>query len=345
MTRATCFGLTLALLVTGLSPAWAEELLTGSPHVFSVPGDGGWDYLTYDPAADRVFIGRPQGVQVVDAGNGKVIAMIGAPTGDHGVVLAPAADRLFTSDEKENRLGVFALSTLRPLGTVPLPGEPDGLVMDTATGRVLALIPERQQVVAVDAASAKVLGTIDVGGEPEAGVVDGTGAVFVTVRDKDEIVRLDAAKMAVAARWASDCERPTPITMDTATRRLFIGCGDGRLLVLDAADGHPIASVPTGETTDAAVFDRTTKIVALANGGGSISLVGEKGADDYALIGNIETPRGARTMTLDPKGGRLFTATADIDSIDPPTADRPYPLLHTKPGTFRLIVLRPAAMR
>ena len=345
MPKCCRFGLALALLLVGRSLAYADAPLSAPAQAFSLPGDGGWDYITFDPSGDRVFIGRSDGVQVVDAEHGKQTATIGAPSGDHGVALVPAANRVFTSDAKESRLGIFALSTLQHLGTVPLPDEPDGLVTEAARGLVLAFIPDRQEAVVVDAASGKVTGKVDVGGEPEAGVADDAAAVFVTVRDTAEIVRLDVTAMTVNARWRTGCKRPGPIAMDSATRRLFVGCADRRLVVLDATDGHLIATVPTSDLTDAATFDPRTRTVALANGGGSVSLIEEKSADNYVLAGNIATPRGARTMGLDAKGGRLFTATADIASIDPPTAARPYPLLHPKPGTFRLIVLRPTAMR
>ncbi len=336
-----CLGLGLALLLAAGSPAHADAVQRARAQSFSVPGDGGWDYVAFDPSGDRVFLGRAHGVQVVAARDGRLIGTIGATTGDHGVALVPKADRVFTSDGDEKQLGVFVLSTLRKIGTVPMPGEPDGLVADAATGRVLALIPERHLVVAIDPVTAKVTATVDVGGGPEAGAPDGAGAVFLTIPATGELVRLDTRTMTVGTRWKTGCERPMPVAIDVATQRLFVGCRDRRLVVMDATDGHRIVTVPTGELTDAATFDPHTKTVAVASGGGGISLVREESADRYAAVGTIDTPRGARTMALDPASGRLFTATADIASVEPATAERPYPLLHPKPGTFRLIVIDP----
>ncbi len=325
---------TVASVLAG-PPGFAAE----PAKAFALPGDGGWDYVTYDPSGARVLIGRPQGVQVVDAADGRLVATIGAPTGDHGAAPVPAADRIYTSDAKEHRLGVFILSTLRHLGSVPLPGEPDGLVTDTSTGRVFAFVPGVHRIVALDAATAAITGAVDTAGEPEAGVADGAGSLFVTLRDTGDVIRLDEAAMTVVARWRSGCERPSPIALDPASHRLFVGCRDRRLLVMDATDGHVVATVPIGETADAAAFDPRTRTVAVANGSGGITLIRAGEQDAYRVVGTIATPAGARTMALDPATGRLFTVTADIASVEPPTAERPYPRLHPRPGTFRLLVV------
>lgn len=342
MANARRLCLSLGLLIAAASPVQVKAAQDAQARSFSLPGDGGWDYVAYDPSGDRVFLGRSYGVQVVAARDGHPIGTIGAATGAHGAVFVPKADRVFTSDGRAGQLGVFVLSTLRKVGTVPLPGEPDGLVADPATGHVLALLPEQHLVVAVDPSTAKITGTVDVGDGPEAGVSDGAGAVFLTMPESGDVVRLNTLTMTVDARWRTGCERPSPVAIDGTTRRLFVGCQDQRLLVMSAMDGHTVATARIGEGADAVTFDPNIKTVAVASGAGGISLVRQESADRYAAVETIDTPRGTRTMALDPATGRLFTVTADIASVEPATTERPYPLLHSRPGTFRLIEIDPA---
>src|ERR1700739_1397345 len=52
-------------------------------------GEGGWDYITVDPAAKRVYIPRSENIQVVDEVSGKIISEITGMKGLHGVAVAP----------------------------------------------------------------------------------------------------------------------------------------------------------------------------------------------------------------------------------------------------------------
>ncbi len=324
----------------GAGRADRSAALTAGQQAFKLPGDGPWDYVTFDPAHGRVFIGRYSGVQVVRADTGKLETTIGARTGDHGAVIAADAHLVVTSDAVDRRLGVYDQASLLLQRRVALRGEPDGLTYDPVTRRVLAFLPSSHAVVAVDAADGHVAARVDVGGEPEAGVADGRGAVFVTVRDRSEVVRLDAATLRVTGRWPSGCERPSPIALDAADSRLFVACRDRQMAVLDSGTGRVVTSVATGAGTDALAFDPARRLVVAANGGGSITLVRADGADSYTRLGDVAMPHGARTMALDAAGGRLFTATADIARVQPPTKSRPFPLLIPKTGTFRMIVVR-----
>ncbi len=328
------------LLLAAICAAPVARAASPAAQSFPLPGDGPWDYVTYDARNGRVFIGRFDGVQVVRADTGRLAATIGARSGDHGALVVPDANRVFTSDARARRLGVYALGSLAAQGGVPLHGEPDGMAYDPATKRVLAFLPLGNEIVAVDAHSLHVVGRLAIGGEAEGGVPDGHGAMFITLRDRGDVVRVDVAAMRVTARWQTGCERPSPIALDAASGRLFIGCRDDRILMLDAANGRVVGSAPTGEGTDSLAFDAGRHLAIAANGGGSITLVHVDGPDRYSVRAQIAMPKGARTMALDAAGGRLFTVTADIASEQPPTRTRPYPRLIPKSGTFRMIVVR-----
>lgn len=332
--------LALAGLLLAQAPAPpAADIVAPRREVFALPGDGPWDYVSFDPAAGRVFIGRYNGVQVVRADTGKLETMIGARTGDHGATVAANVGRLFTSDARARRLGVYDLRTLAAQPALPLSGPPDGLVYDPVSRRLLVFLPHSHEIVAVDAAAPHVAGRLDVGGEAEGGAADGHGAVFVTLRDRGQVLRIDAASLRITAQWPAGCPRPSPVAMDEADGRLFIGCRDQRILVMDAGSGRILARLPGGEGTDAMVFDPGRRLAAAANAGGSITLVRSDRPDAWRVAAQIPMPLGARTMALDVARGRLFTVTADVARVEPPTPARPFARVIPKAGTFRLIVL------
>ncbi len=338
------FGLSLLasffLILAPSARADDAAALSAEQQSFKLPGDGPWDYVSYDPTHQRVFIGRYNGVLVVRADTGKLEATIGARTGDHGAVIAADQRRVFTSDAAARRLGVYDQASLAAQRNVPLGGEPDGLAYDPVSHRVLAFLPRTHEIVAVDAATLRVVGRLNAGGEPEAAVADGRGRVFITLRDQGEVIRVNAGTLRVRARWKIGCERPSPIAMDADAARLFVGCRDRQMLVLDAASGREMTALPTGKGTDGLAFDAARKLVIAANGGGSITLVRMDDPDHYAVHGTIAMPRGARTMALDAEGGRLFTVTSDIAAVQAPTRTRPYPRLIPQTGTFRMIVVK-----
>ena len=238
---------------------------------------------------------------------------------------------------------VFDLATLKTLETVKTTGEnPDFILYEPATKRVLTFNGRSANVTAIDAAAAKVVGTLAVGGKPEEAVADGTGRVYVNIEDKGEIVAFDARTLKVEKRWSlAPCEEPSGLALDAAHGRLFAGCGNRMLAVVNVADGKLLATVPTGQGTDGTAFDPGTGTVFVPNGEGTLSLVREEKAGSFVLVGNVPTQRGARTIALDPATHRLYLPTAKFGPPPAPTAERPRPRPSVVPGSFEILVVGP----
>ena len=147
----------------------------------------------------------------------------------------------------------------------------------------------------------------------------------------------------MTARYAiPDCESPHGIAIDPVTNRVFTSCSNSKLFVLDAGTGKIVASFDIGKGSDAVQFDAKHKLVYSSNGEGTLSVIAEKSADDFAMLGNVPTQRGARTMAVDPDTGRVFVVTADIDHIDPPKTAGGRPHVTYKPGSLKLFFYDPA---
>jgi DNA-binding beta-propeller fold protein YncE len=292
-----------ALLILGLS-AFAQP---GEPayrilKVYKLGGIDHWDYLTFDPASRRIFISRSTHVIVVDADSGKPVGDIPDTPGVHGIALAPDLGRGFTSNGKEDTVSIFDIESLKPIGKVKVGSGPDAILYDPATKRVFAFNGKGQDATAIDAAKGEVVGTIPLGGRPEFGVSDERGKLFVNIEDKDELVAIDAKKMKVDSRWPlAPCQEPTGLSMDRKNHRLFSGCHDKLMAVVDADNGEVITTLPIGAGVDATAFDPERSLAFASCGDGSLTIVKEDSPSSFRVVQNAPTMQGARTMTLDPK--------------------------------------------
>ncbi len=256
-----------------------------------VGGDGRWDYVTVDPAAGRLYVSRSDYLLVLNTNDGAPVGKVLNTKGIHGVALVPALNRGFTSNGKEGTLTVFDLKSLQTLGKVKAGEGPDAIIYDPASKRVFAFNGKSHDVsavdagVAVDANSEAVSKSLDLGGNPEFAVADGRGNVYVNLEDKSEVVRIDSKQLKVTGRWpVAPGEEPSGMAIDPATRRLFIGCGNQLMVVMDADSGKVVTTLPIGEGVDANGFDPGPALAFSSNGDGTFTVVHEIDKDHFAVV-------------------------------------------------------------
>lgn len=348
MTRSRFRSAPFALGVLALLSARPAAAQQGAPayHVASkvkLGRDGGWDYLIVDTAGHRVFISRGTHTLVVDTRTDSVIGDIEDTPGVHGIAFAYDLGRGYTSNGRDSSITVFDLKTLAPLARIRTTGvNPDAIVYDDFSRRIFAFNGRSGDATAIDAATNTVAGMIPLGGKPEFAVTDGKGTLWVNVEDKSEIVQLDTKTLVVRAHWAlAPCEEPSGLAIDRATRRLFTVCSNKLMAIVDADNGNVVATVPTGDGTDAAAFDPATKLAFASNGEGTLTVVHEDSPNSAHVVQTVATQRGARTMALDPQTHTVYSVTADFGPPPAPTADRPRPRPPMLPGTFTLLVIKP----
>jgi DNA-binding beta-propeller fold protein YncE len=260
----------------------------------------------------------------------------------HGIALAPESGRGFTSNGRGDAVGIFGLKTWRGLGAAPAGKNPDAIIYDPASRRVFAFNGRSQDATAIDAATGAVVGTVVLGGKPEFAAADGKGLVYVNLEDKSEVVALDSDRLTVQRRWPlKPCAEPTGMAMDTLRRRLFIGCANEMMAVVDADSGRVIATPAIGKRVDAAAFDPETRLAFSSNGDGTLTVVREDSPEKFTVIANVPTQKGARTMALDLKTHRVFLVTSDFGPAPAATAEQPQPRPSILPGTFALLVFGP----
>jgi len=305
-------------------------------------GDGGWDYLICDSAARRVYISRGTHVMVIDADSYAVVGDIPNTEGVHGIALAPELGRAFTSNGRANTVTIFDLMTLKVLGTAPTGNGPDAILYDPASKRVFTFNGHSGDATAIDAASGNVAGTIPLGGKPEFAVADGLGHIYNNLEDKSELLQIDSQKLTVTKRWPlAPGEEPSGLALDKEHRRLFAGCHNLMMVVVDADSGKVLATPAIGQGVDANAFDPGTHLAFSSNGEGTLTVVREDSPEKFTPVASVPTQRGARTMALDLKTHNIFLVTAEFGPAPAPTPEHPHPRPPAVPGTFTLLVFGP----
>src|SRR5579862_1948010 len=308
-------------------------------NTYKVGGEGGWDYLTIDSAARRLYISRATHVIVLDADTGKQVGDIPDTQGVHGIALAPELNRGFISDGREGMVTIFDMQSLKPITKVKAGDNPDAILYDPASKRVFAFNGHSHDATAIDAAKGTVVGTIKLEGKPEFAQSDGKGEIFVNIEDKSQIDAIDPQKLEVRGRWPlAPCEEPSGLAIDRGHRRLFAGCDNKMMAVVDVDSGKVIATPAIGEGVDANGFDPETGFAFASCGQGVLTVVKEDSPDKYTVVQNVETQPGARTMALDAKTHNVVVVTAKFGPPPAPTADNPHPRRSILPDTFVVLV-------
>jgi len=337
------YSLALCALISLVWPSLslAQTLQYRLVKSLKVGGEGGWDYLTADAQARRLYVSRGSHVMVFDMDRDSLVGDLPNTPGVHGVALARKLNRGFTSNGRDSSITAFDLQTLQPVRTVRITGRnPDAIAYDSVTNRVFTFNGASANASVIDASTLEQVGSIDLGGKPESGVPDGKGMIYVNIEDRNEVIAFDTRAMKVKAHYSlAPCEEPTGMARDNARGRLIIGCSNKTMAVMDEKTGKIIATIEVGSGVDAAAFDPSSQLAFTSNGEGTLSVVRENADGTFSTVATVPTKRGARTMALDPKTHKIYMSTAQFDPAPEPTADRPRPRAPVIPGTFTLLVL------
>jgi YVTN family beta-propeller protein len=332
----------VAILAYG-SPLLAQTTPSTGYHLTQeivLGGDGGWDYLTLDASARRLYISRSTEVIIIDPDSGKQVGTLAGTPGVHGIAVAPELGTAYTSNGRDGTVTVFDLRTLRQLARVTVGTNPDAILYEPTTKRVFAFNGGSRNASVIEAQAWSVVDALPLDGRPEFAVADGLGFVYGNLVDRSEVVKIDARQLSIVARWPlAPCVNPTGIAMDVRRQRLFVSCANRLMAIVDADQGTVIATLPIGAGCDAMAFDPQANLAFSSNGDGTLTVVREDGPDKFSVVENVATKIGARTMALDSSRQRIYLVTAEFGPRPAASANQPNPRPPILPGTFTLLVL------
>jgi len=306
-----------------------------------------WDYVTFDPSSDRVFVAHGDEVTVVNGSTGEIVGHVkGMPGGTHGIALVTTAGRGYTDDGHAGEAVSFNLKTLAVEKHIKAAEDADAIAFDPVSGHVFVINGDTGTVTVIDPKSDSAITTIHAGGKLEFAVSGNNGKLYVNGAEAKEVVRIDTHSNTVDARWPiPECTSPHGAAIDTQTHRLFVSCVNNVLTVVNTDSGAVVAKLPIGSGTDAAAFDPKRKLIFSSNGrDGNLSIIQEKDPETFVSLGNLNTAVSARTMNINPATGRLYLASADIDqAADKPPApgEAQRRRVAFVPGSLKLLFLDP----
>jgi len=305
-----------------------------------VSGEGGWDALTVDSAGQRLYVSHASQVVVIDLAKDQVAGEITNTPGVHGIAVAPQLNRGFTSNGRENKVSIVDLKTLQTLARVDTGTNPDAILFEPGQNEVYAFNGRGQSATVIDAKAGKVVATIPLGGKPEFTEADSkAGRVFNNIEDKNEVAVIDAKTHTVVTNWPiAPGEEASGIAIDLKNHRLFLGCGNKLMVMMDSTNGKVLATVPIGEGVDGAAFDPGTRLAFSSCGQSATVTIARENGDKFIVVQTLKTERGARTMAIDPKTHKIYLPTAQFEPQPEPAAGERRQRPKMVPGTFKILV-------
>jgi YVTN family beta-propeller protein len=312
---------TVMMIAWAACAAFAVQAQEG-PYRFlkeiKIGGEGGWDYLSVDSAAKRLYVSHATKAVVVDLSKDAVAGEIADTPGIHGAIAVPP-DRIFTSNGRGNNVSIVDAKTLQTLSKVETGANPDGILYEAKQKAVYTFNGRGNSATVIDAASSKVTATIPLGGKPEAAVTDdAAGRAYVNLEDKNSVAVIDMAKHEVVANWPiAPGEEASGLAIDVKTHRMFIGASNKLMLMMDSTNGKIVSQVPIGPGVDSTWFDPQTGYAFSSCGDGTTTIAHEDSPDKLTVVQVLKTGPGARTMALDAATHRIYLASAEFN---PPPA-------------------------
>jgi YVTN family beta-propeller protein len=308
-----------------------------------IGGEGGWDILTIDPTANRLYLSHATKVVVVDLGKHSVIGEITDTPGVHAFVAVPALQRGFSSNGKEAKASVVDLKTLKTISKIDTGANPDAMVYEPNRSELYVFNHTGNSCTVIDPKGASVVTTIQLGGSPEFAAVDkAAGRIYCNIEDKSEVAVIDTSTHEVIARWPlAPGEEPSGIALDAGHHRLFAGCHNKMMVMLDTESGKVVGSVPIRSGVDGCAFDDATQLAFASCGDGSTTIAREEAPDKLTVLQTLKTERGARTMALDPETHRIYLPTAQFQPPPSPSPSSSPGRPSVVPNTLKLLVYGP----
>jgi len=228
--------------------------------------------------------------------------------GIKGVAVTPDPDLVFTSNAG-GTVSVVNTQTLTVVKTIQVGGVPDAIDYDPVHDAVVVSLGSGRAVAFIDRMTYKEVGRVTLPGKPELMAVDRqAGRVFVAIHDRDEVVMIDGATLAIAFTYRGcDIKAPTGLAYDPEQGRLYVA-STKELNIVDIVVGMCLGVVDLASGTDQIVFNEHTHHVYTANAGSrNVSIVDSPTMKPLGIVG---TGRDAGTIATDPTTDRVYVAVA-----------------------------------
>ncbi len=328
--------LIMVFLFFGL-PGFSQNTSFKVVKSYPITSSGGWDYIAFND--HKLYVSHGTQVNILNATTGDSVGIIPGATGVHGIAFDNELHKGYTSNGRLNNVFVFDLATNKVLKEIATGQNPDAIFYEDFSKKIVTCNGGGKSLSVIDPVSEKVIATVNLGGKPEEAVSDGKGKLFVNIEDKNEIAVVDMKKFSVLNHWSiSPGESASGLKMDRKTNRLFVGCENKMMVVINAENGKVITNLPIGEGCDGLVFDENKNFIFTSNGEGTLTVINEENANKYKVVQTVPTKKTARTIAIDPATGTLYLPSAEMAPAEPGAdANARRKMV---PGSFKVLVVK-----
>ncbi len=304
---------------------------------FKIGGEGGWDYIALND--HKLYVSHSTCVNIIDENSGDSLGIIEGTTGVHGIAFDNGLNKGFTSNGRLNNVFVFDLNTNKVLKEITTGANPDAIMLEPFSKKIITCNGRGKSLSIIDPERDSLVATIELNGKPEEAASDGSGKLYVNLEDQNQIAVVDMKTFKVLNRWSiTPGESATGLAIDTKTNRLFAGCDNKLLMVINSNNGKVVTSLPIGDGCDGVVFDKDEKMIYTSNGEGNVTAIKEKDEDKFMLVETIQTKESARTITIDPTTHTLYLPSAQFEPAEKGAAENQRRKI--KPGSFSVLVVQ-----
>jgi len=302
--------LTNLLVSLAIAQATAAPLTPGKTYDASKPGK--FDVITFDRKFHRVLAAHTgaSSLAVLDTATGKIDEI---ETGEiNGVAVANKSNKIFVGGGG-NKLVVLDRESLKVLSSIALTGPADVIAVDTKRQQVYVSHDDGTEDWVFDADTLKLLGSVTIEEAPEFIEYDSTrDQIFQNIKSSDHVQVINPETRKVIATWATEpMKSPHGIALDKKGGRIFSAGKNGKLVVLDMTTGKSLASLEIGAGTDQIAFDAGLGRL-YCPGGDKITVIDTTG--EPKIIGTVDIPKGARSITVDTTTHDVWVCYGDAQS-------------------------------
>jgi DNA-binding beta-propeller fold protein YncE len=308
-----------ALLLSGSAPQVSAQTLKQVAK-FDLPGPGGkrFDYLTIDDddhyllsahlAADQTY--------VIDLGTNKVVATISDTPGAEGIEYVPELKKFYTSNARDNTIGVVDLKQMKVVKKLKTEAKPDGSTY-AAPFHKLYVSDERGKAEAVvDVQKDEIIKTLHFASETGMPQYDPVARkVYVNLQGQNIFAVIDPATDTVVGRYpVGKCDGNHGMALDPEHHRAFLSCEGNELMTVFDLDKHePIAFLKMPGGPDVIKFDPGLSRIYVACYSGAIAVFHQDDPDHHSKLENFHVQHAVHTLAVDLRTHRVYTPEQEED--------------------------------
>ena len=294
----------------------------------TVPGVRKWDHFGVDLKGNRLFAASEEepAVEVFDLRTNQHLQSLTEFKEPHNVLPFPELKKIFVVDGEASEVKILDYDSYKLVGRTELTIDADPVVYDPASKFLYVVNGGREAktptclISIVDTTTGKKLADMKLDtNRLESMAIEKSGPrLFVNMTGINSIGVVDREKRAVVQTWPITAGKDNvPLQYDEATHRLFLATRKpSKLVVVNADNGKEVVSLDVADYVDDLAYDAAHHRIYVPGGGGdgAVSVVEQRGADNYQVVATVPTKPGAKTARLVPELNKYYVGVPQKDN-------------------------------